>query len=92
MNFLVRAMLLLDIMMLNRIFTKSLDYNTGQNIVDRKNKSIFFVSHPVKSNCCPFRNGKKDRQFLRSWCHIRDLVLSFATNKYVIQQMLSYLF
>lgn len=46
MNSLVRAMLLLDIMMLNSIFSKSLDYNTGQNFVDRKNKSIFFVSHP----------------------------------------------
>lgn len=56
---LVRSMLL-EIMMLHKTFTRSLDYNTGQNIVGRENKSIFLVSAPLKSNRCPFHNEKKD--------------------------------
>lgn len=56
---LVRSMLL-DIMMLNKTFTKFLDYNTGQNIVGIENKYIFLVSAPLKSNRCPFHNEKED--------------------------------
>lgn len=90
---LIRSMLLDIMMMLNKTFTMSLDYNTGQNIVGRENKSIFLVSvHWNQIAALSIMKRKTIRRFRGNWCHIRESAQTFAANKYVIRQVLSYLF